>query len=186
MSESTRKEIEALGIGTVTGEVKGKIIGVEVPLDNLVSLAQKLVGLGYNHCSSMSAVDYPEENRFDLYYHVVSYETGQTVEIKTSVSPRGDVGNLPKVPSINDIYPQINWHEREHYDLMGIEFTGHPDLRRLLLPDEWGEEEGEPPHPLRRDYEQKPVPFTASAMEKEGFNAAKRSKKGKKSEKSKK
>ncbi|MFW9994990.1 MAG: NADH-quinone oxidoreductase subunit C [Candidatus Odinarchaeota archaeon] len=173
MSESAKKNIEALGIGKVTGVAAGGIIEVEVPLDNLRSLAQKLVELGYNHCSSLAAVDYLEEDKFDLYYHIVSYESGKTVEIKTSVSPRGDFDNLPEVPSIVDIYPQIDWHEREHYDLMGIKFTGHPDLRRILLPDEWGEE-GEHPHPLRKDYMQKPVPFKAADITKEGFDVAKK------------
>lgn len=172
--EGAKKEIEALGISTAIVEGKGGELEIEIPLDKLVLLAQKLYGLGYNHLSSFSAVDYPEEDRFDLFYHVVSYETGQTIEIKTAVSPRGDEGNLPKVPSVYSIYPQVNWHEREHYDLLGIEFEGHPDMRRILLPDEWGVDDGEPLYPLRRDVEQKSWRLISRKIPKEGFDEAKK------------
>ena len=96
-----------------------------------------------------------------------------TVEIKTTVSPRGDEENLPIVPSLYESYPMVDWHERESYDLLGINFVGHPNLKRILLPEDWNEEGDEPPFPLRKDIEQKQLRFSAREIPKEGLKAAK-------------
>ncbi|MFX0090744.1 MAG: NADH-quinone oxidoreductase subunit C [Candidatus Hodarchaeota archaeon] len=170
MDEHTKGNIVA--IATVKGELKG-ITEVEVALDKLEELAQKLLDSGYNHLTSLSAVDYPDEDRIDLYYHVTSYDTGHTMEIKTSVSPRGNEEDLPKVPSLTRFWPMIDWHERENYDLMGIKFTGHPNLKRILLPEDWGKDGQDAPHPLRKDVEIKRLRFQARELPKEGLTAAK-------------
>jgi len=80
-------------------------------------------------------------DRFEVVYHLASLSHGHRIVLKAIV-PRDD----PHIASVAAIYPTANWHERETYDLMGIVFDGHPDLRRILLPDDW---EG---HPLRKDY----------------------------------
>ncbi len=78
---------------------------------------------------------------FEAVYHLTSLRFGHSVTLKAVLSHEA-----PSIATISDIYPAANWHERETYDLLGIVFTGHPDLRRILLPDDW---EG---HPLRKDY----------------------------------
>jgi NADH-quinone oxidoreductase subunit B/C/D len=79
---------------------------------------------------------------YTLVYQAMSFDTASRVRIKAQVDARH-----PQAPSLTDLWPSANWYEREAYDLFGIEFEGHPDLRRILLPHDW---EG---HPLRKDYE---------------------------------
>ncbi len=74
-------------------------------------------------------------------YHLFSYAHRHTLVVRADV-PR----DQPVIPSVASLYPTATWHERETYDLIGVRFEGHPDLRRILLPDEW---EG---HPLRKDF----------------------------------
>jgi len=87
----------------------------------------------------VTGVDWPD--RFEVVYHLMSLTHRHRVTLKAML-PRED----PRVPSVATLYPTANWHERETYDLMGIVFEGHPDPRRIFLPDDW---EG---HPLRKDY----------------------------------
>lgn len=96
---------------------------------------------GFDFLVDLTAVDYPKrEARFELVYILYSFERNERVRVKTSVFD----GEKP--PSVTGVYAAANWLEREVFDLFGIEFQGHPDLRRILLPDEW---QG---HPLRKDY----------------------------------
>jgi NADH-quinone oxidoreductase subunit C len=78
--------------------------------------------------------------RFEVVYHLYSIEHHKRIRLKVRVSEG------KSVPTIVPVWPNANWYEREVYDLFGIEFAGHPDLRRLLMPDDW---DG---HPLRKDY----------------------------------
>jgi NADH-quinone oxidoreductase subunit C len=89
-----------------------------------------------------TAVDYwgRREPRFDIVYQLHSREHNLRLFIRTGVS-----GENPSTPSMTAVFPNANWYEREIWDLFGIHFEGHPDLRRLLLPKDW---EG---HPLRKD-----------------------------------
>ena len=79
--------------------------------------------------------------RFELNYHLLSIPNRQTLRLRVWVA-----GPDPVVDSLTPVYPTANWHEREIFDLFGVRFDGHPDLRRILLPDDW---EG---YPLRKDY----------------------------------
>jgi NADH-quinone oxidoreductase subunit C len=94
------------------------------------------------------------EPRFDLVYQLRSLHLGAMVRFKVGVEDPLD--RLPSVPSLTSVWPGMNWLEREVYDLFGIDFDGHPDQRRLLMPVDW---EG---HPLRKDYISfgEPVKFT--------------------------
>jgi NADH-quinone oxidoreductase subunit C len=86
-------------------------------------------------------VDYPErEERFDVVYHLLSPRLNQRLRVKISTA------EATPVASVNDIFPAANWYEREAYDLYGIRFTGHPDLRRILT------DYGFQGHPLRKDF----------------------------------
>ncbi|MFQ5616282.1 MAG: NADH-quinone oxidoreductase subunit C [Anaerolineales bacterium] len=98
---------------------------------------------GFELLSDITAVDYwPQpEPRFHLVYQFSSVQHNCRLEVRVPVS-----GEEPAVSTISDVYWNANWYEREIYDLMGIRFEGHPDLRRILMPDDW---EG---HPLRKDY----------------------------------
>jgi NADH-quinone oxidoreductase subunit C len=99
-------------------------------------------GLRFAFLSDITAVDkFPIEPRFELNYHLLSLERRARLRLKVRLSGQDAV-----VPSLVPVFPAANWHEREAYDLMGIRFEGHPDLRRILMPDDW---EG---YPLRKDY----------------------------------
>jgi NADH-quinone oxidoreductase subunit C len=91
--------------------------------------------------ADQTAADYPKrEKRFDIVYHLYSVPKNHRLRLKARV------GEGETVPSITSVYNAAEWHEREVFDLFGVTFTGHPDLRRILLPDEW---QG---HPLRKEY----------------------------------
>ena len=99
-------------------------------------------GLSFNYLSDVTAVDlYPNEPRFETVYHLFSLETGERLRLKARLP-----GDDPKVDSLVPIWPGAEAFECEVFDLFGIHFEGHPDLHRLLMPDDW---EG---HPLRKDY----------------------------------
>jgi len=98
--------------------------------------------LQFNLLSDATCVDrFPLEPRFELNYHLVSIPRRDRVRLRVRLS-----SDDPNVDSLVPVWPGANWLEREIFDLFGIRFNDHPDLRRILLPDDW---EG---HPLRRDY----------------------------------
>ncbi len=93
----------------------------------------------FEMCHDVTAVDWIEH--FDVVVHLYSLAKKHKVALKTKTPSRDDAS----CPSLTGVWPAANWHERETWDLMGIRFVGHPDLRRILLPEDW---EG---HPLRKD-----------------------------------
>lgn len=98
--------------------------------------------LQFNLLTDATCLDrYPIEPRFELNYHLVSIPRRTKVRLRVNLS-----GDDPVLDSIVTVWPGANWLEREIFDLFGIRFSGHPDLRRILLPEDW---EG---YPLRRDY----------------------------------
>ena len=98
--------------------------------------------LSFKYLSDVTAVDhYPNEPRFETVYHLFSLETGERLRLKARLP-----GDDPTVDSMVPIWPGAEAFECEVYDLFGIHFEGHPDLHRMLLPDDW---EG---YPLRKDY----------------------------------
>lgn len=98
--------------------------------------------LGFNLLVDVTAVDrYPVEPRFEIVYHLRAMKSGERLRLKARVG-----GDDPCVDSLVPVWPGANMLEREVFDLFGIRFTGHPNLKRLLMPDDW---QG---HPLRKDY----------------------------------
>jgi NADH-quinone oxidoreductase subunit C len=100
------------------------------------------VRLDYDFLADITAVDWhPSEPRFEIVYHLRCYHRKQLLRLKCRV----DSGH-PEVASVRPVWPAADWYEREIYDLFGIRFAEHPNLRRILLPDDW---EG---YPLRKNY----------------------------------
>jgi NADH-quinone oxidoreductase subunit C len=99
-------------------------------------------GLVFNFLSDMCGVDYwPEEPRFAINYHLYSMTLGHVLRLKVYVP-----GDSLVVSTLTGVYPAAGWQEREIWDLLGIQFEGHPDPRRILMPHDWTG------HPLRKDY----------------------------------
>ncbi len=98
--------------------------------------------LRFELCSSVSGVDYlaTDNRRLHVVYHLTSMTYRRVVRLEVAVPLEGTV------PSVTSIYPTADWQERETYDMFGVVFTGHPNLTRILMPDDW---EG---HPQRKDY----------------------------------
>ena len=122
-------------------EFRGQLTAVLRP-EAIVEACEFLRPRGYDLLIALTATDHwPDEPRFEIVYQL--YSTKLNTLIGLSV-PLG--GDQPKIPSIESVYPSANWHEREVFDMFGIDFPGHSDLRRILMPQDW---EG---HPLRRNY----------------------------------
>ena len=99
-------------------------------------------GLAFTWLADLSATDWPDhEPRFWIAYHLFSMELKHRVRVKAGLGP-----DEPRIASVTGLYPTANWLEREVFDMYGVHFDGHPDLRRILMPDDW---DG---HPLRKDY----------------------------------
>lgn len=144
----TKEEI----IKIIKDKFKEKVLKVEsepdltiyLPNDKILDICQFLHDseeLNFVYLSDISGVDYPQRTpRFDIVYHLYSIEKNHRLRLTTQVEEG------KSIPSVTCIWRGANWFEREVYDLFGIEFENHPDLRRILLPNDW---QG---HPLRKDY----------------------------------
>ena len=101
---------------------------------------------GYNFFEDVTAVDwYPLTPRFQLSYHILSFGLKDRIRLRVLLD-EAEPGTEPSIDSITPVWAGANFYEREVFDLFGIRFAGHPDLRRIMLPDDW---KG---HPLRKDY----------------------------------
>ncbi len=96
----------------------------------------------FDYLKSLCGVDYPQQNAIACVVHLFSYQHRHDCAVKIMVDRAA-----PKLASVASVWPAADWHEREAFDLFGMVFEGHPNLRRILLPDDW---EG---HPLRKDYQ---------------------------------
>ena len=113
-----------------------------VPAENIVDALTAIRDAGYNAFEDVIVVDWlPSEPRFQLSYHIVSHQYKERIRIKTWISS-DDLA----IQSITSVWPGANYYGREVFDLFGIRFEGHPNLRRILMPEEWVG------HPLRKDY----------------------------------
>jgi NADH-quinone oxidoreductase subunit C len=120
-----------------------------VPADRLVETCRVLrddPSLRFNVLIEITAADYlPREPRFEVVYHLLSIPNRLRLRLKVRVATAADA-LAGVVPTVQTLWPAAGWPEREVYDMFGIVFAGHPDLRRILMPEDW---EG---HPARKDY----------------------------------
>jgi NADH-quinone oxidoreductase subunit C len=119
---------------------------LHVKREKLVEVAQKLrdtESLRFEICMGVNGVHYPQESGRELHavFPLLSMTHNRRIRLEVSV-PDSD----PHLPSLVEVWPSNNWHERETYDMFGIIFDGHPGLTRILMPDDW------PGHPQRKDY----------------------------------
>jgi NADH-quinone oxidoreductase subunit C len=106
------------------------------------SAAATVQAAGYNFFEDMTAVDwFPSVPRFQLSYHILSHSYKEYIRLRVLLD-----GADPTVESITPVWPSANYYEREVFDLFGIRFAGHPNLRRIMMPDDWVG------YPLRKDY----------------------------------
>ncbi|MDQ7842447.1 MAG: NADH-quinone oxidoreductase subunit C [Armatimonadota bacterium] len=129
--------------------------GVFVPRERLLEVCRALAGdpeFGLSYLSFVSAIDRPAAGQLEVLYHLYSHRTKEELALKVRVDRAH-----PVVPSVTSIWDGANWHEREAYDLFGIVFEGHPNLRRIMMTDDWVG------HPLRKDYVYQDPPWLVEA-----------------------
>jgi len=128
-----------------TDDFRGEQTIVLNPASLVAVCTYLLKNLRYTYLSSVTAVDWLERvPRYDVVYHLLSIPNQSELRLKVRIGQRNE--DHPAVPTVTGVWPTANWFEREVYDLFGILFTGHPDLRRILMPMDWTT------HPLRKDY----------------------------------
>lgn len=116
-------------------------LDLPVPAEQVQQVGLRLRDeLKMNYLACLSAVDWKDEG-FEVVYHVLELGTSRRIVLRARV-PRDN----PSLPTVTPVWPTANWHEREAWDLMGVRFEGHPDLRRILMREDWVG------HPLRKDY----------------------------------
>jgi NADH:ubiquinone oxidoreductase subunit C len=135
---------------------------VRVPLAQLLPTIERVRGeLGHRRFVDLTAVDrLSREGRFELVYLFYSLEQRTWLRLKTRTDG--------EAPSITPLIPGANWYERELFDLFGVRFDGHPDLKRILTPDDWDV------HVLRKDYQPPPEPIEFSFNPEQWQKAAQR------------
>lgn len=101
----------------------------------------------FDFLANITAVDYFPQEYFEIVYNLTSIPFQKQLTLKVKLNAVRDLNELPEVPSVSEVWRTADWHEREAYDLMGIFFADHPDLRRILMPEDWVG------YPLRKDYQ---------------------------------
>jgi len=113
------------------------------------NLLNCITGVDYFHSDPKKAAKSPWQPHLEVVYHLSSLAHKHLLVLKVKTPRWKDdrPGQLPEVPSVSSVWKTALWHEREAYDMLGVWFTGHPDLRRILCPEDWVG------YPLRKDYE---------------------------------
>ena len=152
------KIIEKFGEKTTISFVKPDRVGIKVGRDDIHNVAEFARDtLNFDHVDSVAGVDYPADKEIEVVYHLSSYTdptlSRQILELATRAQREEDPipGNdATKLPSLRDIFYSVEFHEREVFEMLGVYFEGHPDNRRLLLPEDWADLP-----PLRKDFRNK-------------------------------
>jgi len=135
--------------------VKQDRIGINVGRESIHDVAEFIRdGLNYDHVESVSGVDYPQDKEIEVVYHIGSYTDSSLASQILVLSTRAQREENPipgndatKLPTLRDIFYSVEFHEREVFEMFGVYFEGHPDNRRLLLPEDWADLP-----PLRKDF----------------------------------
>ena len=113
-----------------------------IPREEIINACIAVQKAGYNFLEDVTAVDwYPASPRFQISYHIVSHSLKERIRLRVMVDEAS-----PALDTIVSVWPSANYYEREIFDLFGVRFDGHPNLRRIMMPEEWSG------HPLRKDY----------------------------------
>ena len=138
------------GIPFETAEFRDELT-VVVPKENIVELCRFLKedpDLSFDLLADLFGIDmYVPAKRFGVIYNLFSLKSRHRIRLKTFMEEE-----IPKIPTVSGVWSTANWHERETYDMFGIVFEGHPDLRRMYMPDEFEH------YPLRKDFPLMGVP----------------------------
>ena len=149
------KVVEKFGDKIEIAFVKENRIGINVGKENIHDVAEFIRdGLNYDHVESVSGVDYPQDKEIEVVYHIGSYSDSSLAKQVLVLATRAQREENPipgkdatKLPTLRDIFYSVEFHEREVFEMFGVYFTGHPDNRRLLLPEDWADLP-----PLRKDF----------------------------------
>ena len=110
--------------------------------EEIVGAAKTVQQAGYNFLEDVTAVDwFPAVPRFQISYHIVSHSHKERIRLRVMVDE-----SIPAVETITSVWLSANYYEREVFDLFGVRFSGHPNLLRIMMPEDWSG------HPLRKDY----------------------------------
>lgn len=148
--EHLRENPHIAALGAIAQEASDAFgeLTIYVNRGDIVEACTLMESRGFNRISAVTAVDlYPAEPRFEVVYHLhllpLSSTGGKHERLRLKCRLEGD---SPEIDTVTTVWDGANWYEREVFDLFGIRFHGHPDLRRILMPDYW---EG---YPLRKDF----------------------------------
>jgi NADH-quinone oxidoreductase subunit C len=149
------KIVEKFGDKVEVGFIKEDRVRINVGRENVHDVAEFIRdGLNYDHVESVSGVDYPQDNEIEVVYHIGSYDDSSLARQILVLATRAQRETNPipgndatRLPTLRDIFYSVEFHEREVFEMFGVFFEGHPDNRRLLLPEDWADLP-----PLRKDF----------------------------------
>ncbi len=151
----SEKIVEKFGDKVEVAFVKEDRVRINVSKENIHDVAEFIRdGLNYDHVESVSGVDYPQDKEIEVVYHIGSYTDSSLARQVLVLATRAQREENPipghdatKLPTLRDIFYSVEFHEREIFEMLGVYFNGHPDNRRLLLPEDWADLP-----PLRKDF----------------------------------
>jgi NADH-quinone oxidoreductase subunit C len=134
--------VKALAELAIDAKIDRNELTIAVARENIIAAGEAVLQNGYAFLEDVTAVDwYPSEPRFQITYHILS----MSLKARLRLVVRLDGGDAA-IDSITPVWPSANFYEREVFDLFGVHFGGHPNLRRIMMPEDWNG------HPLRKDY----------------------------------
>ncbi len=141
-AHSGNPAVVALGELVTNAKYDRAELTLTVAPENIVAAVRTVQSAGYNFLEDVTAVDWtPSEPRFQITYHILSHGLKARVRLAARLD-----GSAPTIDSITPVWPSANFYEREIFDLFGVTFANHPNMVRIMMPEDW---QG---HPLRKDY----------------------------------